>query len=335
MKFEAQTFVFEQPLNEATGYSLVLVEGGLEIEEVEGSEGVDREEDGIAEGGVSACAKVISLDEAEKIWEDVVGSIYLVENPLPAEADPTEVLRDYEPLEQFTGLFRIFFETPPTPTGILGFARRFGFLTDREETDLSFGQLYVPELYGERVPVHAESLRDWLEQILRMNEAVSLWQLAKTGDVKGLSKYLRWSGGVLGYWSDYKGLAPEFSLIQDLQRPITQALNFRDGDVIAPAIFIAATIANMGLEGRVSPQLEMTLEDMKPRLAIRPVNLLGALWLQLARAIDGDKEYRACQQCDTWFEIGIGAFSRAKRFCSNRCRVAFSRARKKAEEDRQ
>lgn len=331
MALEPQTFVFEQAVNDPAGYTLVLLEGDIWIEEPEQKDPGDHEQE-ISEVELSTFGHVVSLNEAERIWKEDPESIYLVKNPPPAEIDESAAQRFYEPLKDFPGLFQIFAKTSPAPSSILGFANKFGFLTDQEDVELPFGQLFVPELFGDDMPVHAEPLVMWLEEIVLMNEAIKLWQLARDGDVKGLSKFLRWSDGVLGYWSDNNGLEPEFALITNMQISLSRALSFKEGDVIEPAIFLAATIVNKSLESRVSPNLEMTPDDMTPRLVVRPLNLLGGMWLQLARAIDGEKEYRTCEHCGKWLEIGTGSYSRARRFCSNACRVAQGRARKKAQE---
>lgn len=323
-------YVFRQPVNDVTGYSLVLLDENIEVREI--TDPVDLEDDEIPEVDLWVQGRVISPTEADNIWEEKAGAICIVENPLSEGTDERNGLRYYEPLEHFTGLFRVFVEIPVTPSKFLEFAQKFGFLTDRDDMDLLDGYVIVSELYGDSTPVHAELLIGWTEEIVKMREAVTLWQLARARDATGLSKYLRWSDGVLGYWTDYHGLDSEFSLVYDTRDPAGKALRFREGDVFEPAMFIASVIANVGLESRVSPKLQMTIEDKTPRLAISPLNLLGALWLQLARAIDGDKEYRACQHCGNWFEIGSTGYSRARRFCSNRCRVAFSRAQKRVQE---
>ena len=325
-------FVFRQYVNDASGYSLVLAEN-TEFREIEQTEG-HVEDSEILEGNVFTHGHVITLSEAERLWDNYLNLICLVENPLPPNHAEDAGLRSFEPLDHFEGLFRTFSETDPTPSGILSFASKFGLLTGPEESPTYPGEFYVAELYGKE-PVHVERLADWFGQICYMRDAISFWDKVKSQDVKGLSKYLRWNDGKLAYWTDYQGLNPEFTLVYDTGSPAGQALGFREGDLLEPAMFLASTIANLNLESRVSPHLELSGSFLTPRLAIRPLNLLGALWLQFARAIDGDREYRACQKCGTWFEIGSKGHSRAKRFCSNRCRMAFSRARKKSQENEQ
>jgi hypothetical protein len=60
-----------------------------------------------------------------------------------------------------------------------------------------------------------------------------------------------------------------------------------------------------------------------------PLNLIGALWLQLALAIEGDLEYRRCPECQNWFFVRPKAREDATTFCSSKCRVRSYRGRKR------
>jgi hypothetical protein len=68
------------------------------------------------------------------------------------------------------------------------------------------------------------------------------------------------------------------------------------------------------------------LQRNRTHLRAVPQNLLGALWLALARAVDENRRYRPCayRNCQKWIEI-TGHFTtghtRARRFCSDAHRV--------------
>ena len=64
------------------------------------------------------------------------------------------------------------------------------------------------------------------------------------------------------------------------------------------------------------------------RLCIRPPSLLHALWAQLALAIDGNVNLRACVQCRKWFTLEAGRGRSDKEYCSNACRMRAYRKRK-------
>jgi hypothetical protein len=52
-----------------------------------------------------------------------------------------------------------------------------------------------------------------------------------------------------------------------------------------------------------STAVRMDEASGRPVLRFRPRHLLGALWVQLARAVDGNRSFRACQTCGRWFEL--------------------------------
>jgi hypothetical protein len=68
-------------------------------------------------------------------------------------------------------------------------------------------------------------------------------------------------------------------------------------------------------------------------LSYQPVNLLAALWLQLAWAVGGGHIHKQCPQCQQWFRVaGRGGNGRRvrpdKRYCSDPCRMQAAYARR-------
>lgn len=61
-------------------------------------------------------------------------------------------------------------------------------------------------------------------------------------------------------------------------------------------------------------------------LDVEPVDLISAAWLQMAKALTGGKDMKKCTapDCIKWFPDREN-----KRFCNNRCKMAFHRARRK------
>ena len=58
-----------------------------------------------------------------------------------------------------------------------------------------------------------------------------------------------------------------------------------------------------------------------------PNSLVGALWLQFARAVDGRKKYERCGECKTWFEVSLDAARTNRRYCKDPCRFKAYRRR--------
>jgi hypothetical protein len=64
------------------------------------------------------------------------------------------------------------------------------------------------------------------------------------------------------------------------------------------------------------------------RLRFQPASLIGAIWIQFALGVEGNRDYRQCEQCRTWFEVAAEKREGAK-FCSDACRFKAYRNRQK------
>jgi hypothetical protein len=71
--------------------------------------------------------------------------------------------------------------------------------------------------------------------------------------------------------------------------------------------------------------------NREPRLLLEPLTLISAMWLQLALAITGDKEFVACKFCRRLFEISTEqtGYRRHREFCSDSCKTKDYRKRKR------
>jgi hypothetical protein len=70
----------------------------------------------------------------------------------------------------------------------------------------------------------------------------------------------------------------------------------------------------------VEVRLVFDATTRRPRLQVRPRNLLNYLWLVLAQSLSGQTKFRQCQHCGKGFEVGAGADRRSDaKFCSNAC----------------
>lgn len=76
----------------------------------------------------------------------------------------------------------------------------------------------------------------------------------------------------------------------------------------------------------------LLFRENQPRLQLRlqPLNLLGALWLQFALAVDLLKRFVKCAECGAPFEVSRGRRTGKRpdaKFYSARCRVGHYRGR--------
>ncbi len=88
---------------------------------------------------------------------------------------------------------------------------------------------------------------------------------------------------------------------------------------------------NSRLEKTAARKLLYNPESNQLELRLTPTNLLGALWLQFARAVEASKTYRRCPVCTQWFQVSVKGKRRHSTYCSDRCRVkAYQDRRSKA-----
>jgi hypothetical protein len=115
----------------------------------------------------------------------------------------------------------------------------------------------------------------------------------------------------------------------------------KQGDLLDPAALYLQRSINKQL-AQFPSQVRMLWDHADSFVFIEPANLAGALWLQFALAVDGNRDYRVCKQCREWFEIGgnqkrsVGADHRRAdaRFCSDACKQKAYRAGEKKGKNR-
>lgn len=79
----------------------------------------------------------------------------------------------------------------------------------------------------------------------------------------------------------------------------------------------------------VAPRMTVRIEvppKGHPALKVAPLDLISAMWLQIAGEITNETKFRKCLWCPTWFSYGPGTGRKdTKRFCSDRCRKGWNR----------
>ena len=230
------------------------------------------------------------------------------------------IIERYSPLQDQSGLFRQFADTPPTQEGILGFARKYGRLGGDAEEGI-FLPTGDPKSY---VPMRGERLSTWHHQIRIMHQAINLWDLAQAGDVRGLSSFITWKGpDTVERRLEGKDIDHETIASWEISPELLH--QFRPGDLIQPALVATQRMINRAL--RASPRLLWNHKQARLDLHIVPDSLLDALWFQFARAVDGNRSYRRCAACRTWFEISPDTARVTRIYCSNACRSKAYRKR--------
>jgi hypothetical protein len=241
----------------------------------------------------------------------------------------------YQPLRDFSGLFQAFALSEPSRDGIKTFADRFGPLGP----DIA---RQIP-LYDQRkavgVPLGTgEPLGAWRDEILTMRYAIDIWEAARTGDVARLERVINWQPDgsgveIAGHPSVPDGQLPdaparvERSWIASTHLGDDVLGRFVQGDLVKPALHYLQKKINEKLEGRASPRLLWDADRERLGLYIMPTGLVGALWLQFARAVERDSQFRQCAECGIWFELAPGTARADKLYCSTPCRTKAYRRR--------
>ena len=105
-------------------------------------------------------------------------------------------------------------------------------------------------------------------------------------------------------------------------RSVVEAINAGDK-------FAMVSIFNQHVEPHMAIRIEAVPLKL-PTLHVVPMNLLGAMWLQVAGELTKGIQFRQCKWCPNWFPYGPGTVhKRNKEFCSDRCRKAWNRHQKK------
>jgi hypothetical protein len=96
---------------------------------------------------------------------------------------------------------------------------------------------------------------------------------------------------------------------------------------VKPALHYVQSKINRHLEHRTAARLLWDAKRARLELYTSPVDLIGAVWLQFARAVERDSRFRQCAECGIWFELAPGTARADKLYCSTPCRTKAYRKR--------
>ena len=239
----------------------------------------------------------------------------------------------YLPLQTF-GLFEQFAGTETTEKGILRFANEYGLLT--KGVGIELPDRKAPSASESPIGV-GERLRLWQTEIPVMRRAVKLWRmLIPKPDRERLAQVIRW--GQEKETSNYTAVSYFIDGSSDTIASINFAPDlferFEPGDVVRPARHYLQRIVNVKLSTHISPQLLWEKEDgsrgRNLGLYFCPQNLLAAIWLQFALAIENGEKVIRCGYCGMPFLIGVGAKRRDSQYCKTSHRQMALRNRPRA-----
>ena len=248
----------------------------------------------------------------------------------------------YAPLEAETGLFREFAVLyPADEEKVLAFANKYGWL-GIEHYRIDRGTYPGSTLPIDTFPWQfGEALHTWRYHVERMHHLLRLWRAATDHDHTALAEYIEWENDAdtgrltsVSYREPSSGLGivkpcRRFRLIASEDRRPELFGDFTRGDYVGPALRALQLEINDILQKHpTDPCLLWDPKKQRMGLYMSPTTLRGAIWLQFAQAIQGNKLHRQCEQCRRWFEVGAQVREDAK-FCQQSCRSKAYRERRK------
>lgn len=251
---------------------------------------------------------------------------------LPAKA--VDWVTMYSPLDQqHSALFLAFSATEPTEEAIIPFANVYGLLTDEESLIIPADEYGIaPVILAKLDPtsdvtrwvqVRGDSLKTWQSEIMEIRRAVSLWDAIGGRNGAQLPNHISWANKDTIQCQFEDGSF--YSHMVDWDSGGVAAF-MRHGDLHVPARYFLHLMVNKRLIEHTSTRLLLNERGVS-ELHIVPHNLLGALWLQLASAASGNKEFKGCPECAKFYEISPETARKSRRYCSNACRFKAYRGR--------
>ena len=235
--------------------------------------------------------------------------------------------QSYRPLVEQPGLFRRFAELEESELAIVKFASQFGPLFHPDHRVVAPWHTQqvsrVPAEYWDTLRWDAlvsGTPLQWGYQIRRLRGVVELQEAIISGDPDNIDSLVSWSGTTATLDGDGWPIPLEIDAASRNRR-LQVAMALRD------------EVISRGLGSRPRQRGVVRLHMSRGALRIRPTNLLGVMWLQLAAAVEEGKNFRRCPARDcpvVWFEVSTGPLGVREdaEHCSARCRHTAYRDRK-------
>lgn len=226
----------------------------------------------------------------------------------------------YNPMVE-SGLFRNFSELEPTEEAICQFANRWGLLGGEASTEI--GVVDGPQPKSLLLGV-GELLSTWTSESTEMKSLLEIWDLAHNRDKK-LAAFIKWGDARVWYEGPrIEGWPENVRSRREIASGNSPELlaKFQTGDLIGPAQqYLQGEVNKKLTHHGVSARLLWDQNYTRLSLYLVPQSLIGCLWLQFARAIDGNRDYRRCPICRKWFEITFHVSRKDRAFCTPTCKA--------------
>jgi hypothetical protein len=172
--------------------------------------------------------------------------------------------------------------------------------------------------------LHGELHSDWYDEIAAMKRSVAVWEAFEAGDSAFLESVINFEESGVSFDSQESDMSYTIAST-DWRADAWQFIE--TGNHFDAAICFVQQIVNKHLAGRISPRL-LWSDHRDIGMHQVPSSLVGAMWLQFGRAIDGRKSFHPCRSCGTWIEVSTTGARSSRKFCSGACRSRNYRARR-------
>jgi hypothetical protein len=244
--------------------------------------------------------------------EDRPTEMFLVER---TQVGVPRTVKHERTLSTNSGLFLEFAKVDMTPDSITKFADSYGALGVGKLVTRRGPKTTAKEAY------YGERLAFWGAEVGLLRRLLPLWDRKRKGEVQ----FRIADHAIYAEWNSKTEKGSEVVAFRDTQPEIYQELKDRPAE-------IERHYLHMKIDAKLKehPTTVRLLRDREGRSIYNaPASLIAAIWLQFARAVEGNRNYRSCKTCGKWFEIGgkDGRRSDAET-CDNSCRAAYPRRKK-------
>lgn len=274
----------------------------------------------------------------------------LVSHPCPRTS--------FEPMKDRPALFKKFAQLglcldPLNLDAIRAFACEYGTLGRYARMTLTHTDGLPPWVGPEPVSqTIVETSDDWQNEARIMAAAVELYDAIRSQNKAKLEEAITLEGSASLLYKIECGGSSESSCV-DLHRASNSYLRpaYEQRDIATLARACLAQVVNGHLDD-TSASFEGTLNVIEIRkgntragivcradggleLHTIPTSLLGALWMQFALVVTGQREFKTCPNCLSDFEVGWEkegereTKKRSAKYCSQGCHDAYHNRRKK------
>lgn len=233
-----------------------------------------------------------------------------------------DTFTSYEPLVDQPALFYKFADLGYTPSNdeIRNFANRYGWLGKIESV------VDPAELLNQHgdAPFHqkilsAELLEHWLQQLNHFIPYMELWEAASSDDQEYLASVIHWYDDYESVSYGKPGVGSMLIASANSDKELLQS--FAPGEMVRPAKVTLTRAINRNLGKLCSPALLFNERSYsESHLYFVCKNLLGVIWLQFAKAVASNVEYRRCVECSQPFIPHLGERGKKKKFCTDACK---------------